>query len=334
MASFTASSDSSFVGCADQCDFYCDIVATNCFGSNKLYDDKTECRKYCAGQGSPAASGFFFPVTSARVTGAAGGTNSLECRTYHAQLAASDADSHCPHASYYGGDGMCGDFCEYYCGVMAKSCSGSNEQFTTFEGYLSSTNNNCLATCRRWPTGSYNRADTSSDNRDCHLYHALAAALDPGTHCKHAGPTGGGVCGGRCEVYCREMQDVCGALSPFTDTAQCMTECSYFPSDDSVYPTETNHDHLQCRMFHVAFAAEGPSFSLPKTRHCPHASPFSGPGNRADDSMVACADECEYYCDVITANCLGETGAPAWVTADKSTCVTWCKVTSSAEKKI
>jgi hypothetical protein len=56
-APFKSSTTAGFIGCADQCDFYCDIVATNCFGSNKLYDDKTECRKYCAGLGTSAATG-------------------------------------------------------------------------------------------------------------------------------------------------------------------------------------------------------------------------------------------------------------------------------------
>jgi hypothetical protein len=47
--------------------------------------------------------------------------------------------------------------------------------------------------CATWAEGT--EGDTTGDSVQCRIYHAGGpAAGDPGLHCPHAGPDGGGVC--------------------------------------------------------------------------------------------------------------------------------------------
>jgi hypothetical protein len=74
--------------------------------------------------------------------------------------------------------------CTAYCATIATNCTGANEQYDN--------ENECVTECASWPVGT--PIDQAGDTLGCHNYHAGAAAADPGLHCPHAGPTGGGVC--------------------------------------------------------------------------------------------------------------------------------------------
>lgn len=152
------------------CITYCSEFQGTCGDSPMAYPDEPTCGTICANSGIGM--------------GAAGDTsgNTLGCRIYHAQAAATDADLHCPHASLWGG-GVCGDLIENYCTGIEAACTGDNAPTWTAD---------CATDAAAYPAGT--PGATSGDSLDCRLYHLGAAMGDPGAHCGHAGPTGNGVC--------------------------------------------------------------------------------------------------------------------------------------------
>jgi hypothetical protein len=79
------------------CDQYCDTIIANCADDNAQYDDRADCIAYCGSAGWPEG-------TPGEMAG-----NTLACRIYHAEFAASSMDptTHCPHAGPTGAD-VCG----------------------------------------------------------------------------------------------------------------------------------------------------------------------------------------------------------------------------------
>ena len=112
-------------------------------------------------------------------------------------------------------------------------------------------------------------ADADGHSRGCREYHAGAANND--SHCEHAGPTGGGVCGDLCEVYCHAMTTYCA--TSYTDYAACETACATtgggFPTTGDV--NDATGDTVQCRIYHAGFAYDDAS-------HCDHADADSAAG--------------------------------------------------------
>jgi hypothetical protein len=78
----------------EDCVRYCDLLDANC-ATVQQYASRAECEAYCAGAGWPLGI----------VDDMAG--NTLECRIYHAGVAAMDANTHCPHAGPSGAT-VCG----------------------------------------------------------------------------------------------------------------------------------------------------------------------------------------------------------------------------------
>jgi hypothetical protein len=76
--------------------------------------------------------------------------------------------------------------CMEYCQTAAAHCDGANALYPA--------NDRCLAACALFPTTGA-RGDRAGNSVWCRLYHVdQPAAMDPATHCPHAGPSGGGVC--------------------------------------------------------------------------------------------------------------------------------------------
>ena len=184
--------------------------------------------------------------------------------------------------------------CGEYCDAVMLACAGDNAQYESQEG--------CEAWCADvagWPAGT--QSDTEGNTIGCRLYHAgVAAEGQPALHCPHAGPTGGGVCGAWCDVYCELAEAVCtGDDALFWDGVGCSAGCAEYPADAAVGATAG--DSVQCRLYHLGLAGTGPEGS-PAT-HCPHA---------ALDGGGVCADEppptpsCEWYCQSIDLACTGE----------------------------
>ena len=79
---------------ATACSIYCDLAIANCIGDNTLYSDVQTCAATCS----------TFPPGNPGDNMA----DSVECRIYHARVAAESGDPvvHCTHASPNGG-GVC-----------------------------------------------------------------------------------------------------------------------------------------------------------------------------------------------------------------------------------
>ncbi|MCA9560216.1 MAG: hypothetical protein KC583_16825, partial [Myxococcales bacterium] len=242
---------------ADPCVDYCDLMMNNCPG---YYPDAEACAATCA----------LFPAD-----GMDGDTegNTVQCRTYHAGVAADDAALHCPHASSNGG-GVCGDYCESYCGIVMQTCPDTYAD-----------NDTCLAECALFPQDGEPDA-VEGDSVQCRTYHAsFPAAADAATHCIHTTPSGGDFCGGYCDVYCNRMEANCP--ESYADRTACMNACAGFPTDGEPGALEGNS--VQCRIYHASVPA-----TMDAVLHCPHAGQGGG---------GVCGSECENYCELTQANC-------------------------------
>lgn len=147
--------------------------------------------------------------------------------------------------------------CAEYCDSIMATCTGELAQYKFMP--------TCLASCALFPAGE--EGADSGDSVACRLTHVALAAEEADPHCRHAGPSGGGVCGTPCDAYCDLVMAVCDL---YADDAECMEVCSGFP-DTALYSIEENRgDTVQCRVFHstMASAFDG---------HCGTASAESGP---------------------------------------------------------
>ncbi|MEZ4469038.1 MAG: hypothetical protein R3F43_32550 [bacterium] len=246
--------------CGSHCEVYCDEMELNCAGT---YADRAACMNACS------------VIPADGDSGATAG-NTIQCRIYHAGYPAStDGALHCPHAAAEGG-GVCGDYCEVYCGLMAQNCGGYYADEAT-----------CMSACGVMPTDGAPNA-TDGNSLQCRIYHAsFPAAADGALHCPHAMPEGGNVCGDKCEVYCDFMETNCAGSFPNHEV--CMGSCALFPADAA--PGSTDGNSLQCRTYHASFpaAADG-------ALHCPHAAIEGG---------AVCGSYCDVYCDLMARNCAG-----------------------------
>jgi hypothetical protein len=151
--------------------------------------------------------------------------------------------------------------CSAYCTKIQASCTGSGDAGSNAQYTDSTSCNNYCMTAAAWPAGT--AADTSGNTLGCRLYHAGAAASDPVTHCPHAGPTGGNVCGTWCDNYCQLMAKNCTGSNAVYDAATCMTKCMTIPTTGK--PNDTSGNTVQCRIYHLGVAATDAA------THCPHS---------------------------------------------------------------
>jgi hypothetical protein len=147
--------------------------------------------------------------------------------------------------------------CNTYCSTIQSNCTGSNAQFASMD--------TCLATCATLPLGM--DADMVGNSVGCRTYHGTAAKFDPDTHCIHAGPSGGGVCGDYCESFCAIVPKVCLGLYP--TSKECMFECSQFPNAEPYDASDTSGDSFACRLYHATIASVDPA------THCSHVNEAS-----------------------------------------------------------
>ncbi|MCU1277735.1 MAG: hypothetical protein JWM53_1281 [bacterium] len=150
--------------------------------------------------------------------------------------------------------------CAAYCAKVQMNCTtgdgGGNVQYAS----VSECTNYCT-TAAGWPAGA--TGDQMGNTIGCRLYHAGAAAADPVTHCPHAGPTGGGLCGSLCENYCQLMAKNCTGANAVYDAATCASKCGMIPNTGMV--NAMSGDSVQCRIYHLSAAAADPVL------HCPHS---------------------------------------------------------------
>lgn len=163
--------------------------------------------------------------------------------------------------------------CADYCSSVQTACANDAGAMTFYQQYGDEAS--CMAVCATFPIGTEGQMD--SNTLGCRTYHAGAAANGPGTHCPHAGPLGGGVCGtDECDNFCSIAIAVCGdhASKPYDGVDACKTACMAF-ADTATVPYATNvtdGDSLACRMYHLTVAAVS---DANKDTHCAHIAAVS-----------------------------------------------------------
>jgi hypothetical protein len=140
------------------------------------------------------------------------------------------------------------------CTTIQAACTGTNAQYASMD--------TCVASCAHFPAGA--SGAMSGNSLACREYHAMAAQTDPTTHCVHAGPSGGGVCGMPCDGFCSLVVAECPAQ--YASATDCMTTCGGYIATPSYNATVTTGNSLSCRIFHATEAAMDPA------THCSHTA--------------------------------------------------------------
>ena len=180
-SSLTATASSGEGGAATLgCQYYCDRITSLCTDQNQQYLDLANCLTVCSS----------FPL------GALGdkSADTLGCRIVEEEFLKMAPDTKCAHAGPSGGDlrgtqpGICGDGCEAFCNLEAVTCTDTLAQYASKA--------ECMTACQSFPgqasSDDFDLGDTAGDTYNCRLYHLVAAASDPDTHCKHTKPSATG----------------------------------------------------------------------------------------------------------------------------------------------
>lgn len=153
------------------------------------------------------------------------------------------------------GSGGAADPCPEYCTLVNEHCEGDQAQY--------SGQSACESVCVGMAPGTPD--DQLGNTVGCRTFHAINAAEDPDTHCVHAGPAGGGVCGGNCESFCSLALQLCtGDAAQWADVESCLADCEQFPDDVPFSEGQTTGDTFACRLAHLSLAGLQPA------PHCSH----------------------------------------------------------------
>jgi len=146
--------------------------------------------------------------------------------------------------------------CATYCSKVMTACVAPRAQYSTMQ--------NCLDSCSTFPVGA--AADQTGHTLGCRINHANLAATDPATHCVHAGPGGGGVCGATdCDGFCSIVVAKCATQWTMQMCTSTQNGCPSFTSAPP-YSTTSTGDTLECRLYHATMAASNPA------GHCSHTT--------------------------------------------------------------
>lgn len=263
-------------GCPpDPCRTYCGEMTVLCPGT---FISEDACFLRCAIE----------PINGVVRAGEVGDTSgdTLGCRLTQA------SNGVCEQAGLQGSMVCIDASCDEYCSQMLGS--GCSDAYPSLA--------NCMATCSMFPTGTGGQVDENSLGcRFRYLQDALIEASP--ANCNAASPSGGGVCGDPCDVYCDFLGASCtGSDAVYASRTECKNTCSLFDLgsfDDWDFSTEA--DSLQCRIYHA-----GPPAAAAPTTHCPHTAVYN-PMHCGVPSGGATAVgwQCETYCDMIQRNCSG-----------------------------
>lgn len=150
--------------------------------------------------------------------------------------------------------------CSTYCSTITSACTGAtNSQYGSMV--------TCIASCAHFPVGT--AGEQSGDTLQCRAYHANAALVDPATHCVHAGPSGGSVCGTPCQGFCDMAVAECPTQYPAA--AGCATTCGGMTAGSAFDSSIQSGNTVSCRVYHATAASTDP------TTHCPHIAAPSAP---------------------------------------------------------
>lgn len=161
--------------------------------------------------------------------------------------------------------------CADYCALINASCEGMLEQYVPGAA--------CEAVCATFDQGP--SGAMSGHSLECRAYHATNAAEDPEGHCRHAGPSGDGVCGGTCESFCTAAMEICtGDNAQWALVDDCIDDCQMFPVDPPYTSSVEPGDSFACRMYHLTLA------STQVVPHCSHIALVSPVCNDMPDSTT------------------------------------------------
>jgi hypothetical protein len=250
--------------CGSNCEAWCQLLESECPNDFASLDN---CEQACTTIRDDG--GFDVNVSYDR--------DDIQCRLIHLGAVASDPEgSHCTHARYVSSV-FCASAetgepdCERACEATMGNCKGAEAVYEDKE--------DCLAACGVFPLGDL--SDRSENTVGCRFYHGTSGALDPFTHCDHAGPTGDGHCGdertaeetGPCNSYCMLAQEGCSlefALE-FSGFDDCALTCATDFADrggkaEAHYTVDTarDEDSLQCRVYYAVEALAGDSTACEK----------------------------------------------------------------------
>lgn len=279
--------------CGSFCTVYCDAALKVCDGEEGFKMGADACEVACLMVSSDGLPG--------------GKENTIQCRLDHIfDAAALDGESKsascdqghpseskgCPQGSTV--QPTCSAYCADVIGVCGHTLGAGAKPAGQ---YLD--DKACLAACEtsyKFPAGQvWNR---SQNTLGCRVWHAKAAlSEDPLFHCEAAGPTGGGVCGDPCELYCELTAATCAEdLAPYESPAACLTACAEMDTSGKVGATQG--DSLQCRLGLLAASWED-SF-LPATQ-CPLVGADPKDGCVGDVNKPTCPT----YCTLLEDSCPG-----------------------------
>jgi hypothetical protein len=149
--------------------------------------------------------------------------------------------------------------CDAYCSRIMQNCTDTNQQYGSMA--------QCMTSCAHLTPGAL--TDMGPQNTlGCRIYHAGAAMTGPGVHCIHAGPSGDGVCGNKCESFCKLVLGSCtGANQQYNgDMNMCMTACAGYATTPPYNSSQTGGNTFACRLYHATVASSSPMM------HCPHTA--------------------------------------------------------------
>ena len=238
------------------CDQYCGTYMQVC-SSVSEYTDAADCVAYCETFGGIPAG------TTADTTG-----NSIGCRWNKLKdAAAADFEGNheeaCIQAGPSGGN-VCGTWCENYCHLAIKNCSGEPTYFETF--------NECKSACANFPDDGI-VGDKTGDTVQCRIYHLGAAGDDlsggAAMHCPHGSIAGTGGCEPVEEDLCQNYCDSFFAICPeevlegkaYNSVDDCLQKCQDVPQNGSEW--DSMGYTLQCMMYHVSQAKDAQA-----KKHC------------------------------------------------------------------
>jgi hypothetical protein len=163
----------------------------------------------------------------------------------------------------------------------------------------------CATIAAKFPVG--NVTDTAGNTAYCRLYHIRAGLVagDLVTHCPHAAPHGGTVCGGYPENYCQLITTACTTPTTiqYTNAAACAKIAPAFTV--GTFATDQSTNSLACRTYHAKVALGDAA------THCVHAGVTGG---------GACGTTCPAFCALIKYACVGSLSQYA----DDAACLTAC----------
>ena len=200
----------------------------------------------------------------------ADGENSLECRVYHAIVSMKFGATHCGHYN------LTSPACPLssvvkpnsttYCQTLQYNCNGTGVTQFGSEAI-------CSATAMGYPTSLTDSAVAINTNTlGCRQYHAQAALSDPTLHCKHAGPSGGGVCGTSSQAWGNMANKACNdtSVSLLAVTLGAAIDTVVAPGSAPYSVLEASGNTQACRIYHLSVAAIDPA------THCTHGSVIGG----------------------------------------------------------